>query len=39
MMLNNPMWREIGSSCAVSQQRIFPDGPGTGVQSPLSANG
>ena len=39
MMLNNPMWREIGSSCAVSQQRVLPNGPGSGVQSPLSANG
>ncbi len=35
MMLNNPMWREIGSACTVSQRR----GPVDGTQSPLSANG
>ncbi len=35
MMLNNPMWREIASSCTVSQRRI----PSKGTQAPLSANG
>jgi hypothetical protein len=35
MMLNNPMWREVGSACTVSQRR----GPVDGTQSPLSANG
>ena len=35
MMLNNPMWREIGSSCTVSQRRI----PSKGTQASLSSNG
>lgn len=39
MMLNNPMWREIGSGCTVSQRRVPSDGPGADALSPLTANG
>lgn len=39
MMLNNPMWRETGSGCTVSQRRVPSDGPGSDPQPPRSANG
>jgi hypothetical protein len=39
MMLNNPMWREIGSSCAVSLKNGQPSGPNTDIPLVQTANG
>lgn len=35
MMLNNPMWREVGSSCTVSRREL----PTEGASASVSANG
>ena len=39
MMLNNPMWREIGSSCAVSQRNDPPVEPDGAAALPPTSNG